>query len=156
MRITFIVVGALKASSLKDGVSAYLKRINRYLTAEVVEVREARATPKTPREDALKKEASKLIDKIKEGGFVAVCADNGDEFTSKRFAAFIEDRMSRGCRNLTFIIGGAYGLHASVVERADAVVSLSRMTLPHDLARLVLFEQVYRAFTIIKGEPYSH
>ncbi|MBI5886550.1 MAG: 23S rRNA (pseudouridine(1915)-N(3))-methyltransferase RlmH [Deltaproteobacteria bacterium] len=156
MKITFIVVGTLKASYLKDAVSDYFKRISRYIRVDVVEVREASGSAKTPKKDSLRDEAERILRKLSPGDAVVVCADAGKEFTSKGLASFVEGHMTAGCKTLVFIVGGAYGLDPGVMEAADIALSLSRMTLPHDLARLVLFEQVYRAFTIIKGEPYSH
>lgn len=156
MKITFIVVGTLKASYLKDAVSDYFKRISRYVRVDVVEVREAAGSAKTPKKDCLRNEAERILHKVSAGDAVVVCSDVGKGFTSKGFASFVEGHMLRGCKTLVFIVGGPYGLDPGVTEAADTVISLSRMTLPHDLARLVLFEQVYRAFTIIKGEPYSH
>lgn len=156
MKITFIAVGSLKSSYHKDAVSDYFKRISRYLRVDVVEVREANDSVKMPVNDSLRKEAERILEKVSSGDVVVACSDAGKGFSSKGFAAFVEGQMSRGCKKLVFIVGGSYGLHSSVVEAADTVLSLSRMTLPHDLARLVLFEQVYRAFTIIRGEPYSH
>ncbi|OGQ56098.1 MAG: hypothetical protein A3J24_09750 [Deltaproteobacteria bacterium RIFCSPLOWO2_02_FULL_53_8] len=156
MKITFIVVGSLKASYYRDAVSDYFKRLSRYMRVDVVEVREAAGSIKMPVSDSLRKEAGRILEKVSTSDIVVACADSGKGFTSKGFSTFIEGQMSAGCKNLVFIVGGSYGLHPSVIEAAHTVLSLSRMTLPHDLARLVLFEQVYRAFTIIKGEPYSH
>lgn len=156
MKITFIVVGTLKASYLKDAVSDYFKRISRYVRVDVVEVREAAGSAKTPKKDCMRDEAERILRKVSPGDAVVVCADVGREFTSKGFASFVEGQMTAGCKTLVFIVGGPYGLDPGVVAAADTVLSLSRMTLPHDLARLVLFEQVYRAFTIVRGEPYSH
>lgn len=156
MKITFIAVGSLKSSYHRDAVSDYFKRISRYLRVDVVEVKEAAGSVKMPMNDSLRKEAERILEKVSSGDIIVACVDTGKGFTSKGLAAFVEGHMSHGCKNLVFIVGGPYGLHSSVIEAADTVLSLSKMTLPHDLARLVLFEQVYRAFTIIRGEPYSH
>lgn len=156
MKITFIAVGSLKSSYHKDAVADYFKRIGRYIRVDAVDVKEAAGSVKMPMKDALRKEAECILEKVSSGDTVVACADAGKQYSSREFAAFVEGRMSHGCKNLVFIVGGSYGLHSSVIEAADTVLSLSKMTLPHDLARLVLFEQVYRSFTIIKGEPYSH
>lgn len=156
MKITFISVGSVKKAYVKAGVDEFLKRVRHYAPAESVEVKEESAAPKTPREAVLKKEGERILGRLKKGDFVVVLSDNGRDFTSFSFSAFIEGFMSSGKKNLCFITGGAYGLHKDVYETADMVLSLSKMTLPHDLARLVLMEQVYRAFAIIRNEPYSH
>lgn len=156
MKITFICVGSVKKNFFRDGFEEYFKRIKKYTPLELVEVKEEGASVKMPKEDVLKKEAERILKKTGNADFVVVLADKGKSYTSEGLASFIEDFMAGGRKGLTFIIGGPFGLHNSVNERADMLLSLSAMTLPHDLARLVLAEQVYRAFTIIKGEPYSH
>jgi len=104
----------------------------------------------------MKKEGQRIIAALGESSYTVVLADNGRQMTSHEFSRFIERLMDQGRKNVSFVVGGAYGLHRDVYDRADLVLSLSAMTLPHDLARLVLYEQVYRAFTIMRGEPYSH
>lgn len=156
MKITFIAVGSVKKSSIADAAAEYLKRIKRYMPAEAMEVRDEGASPKVPREDVLRKEGQRILAALGQGGCTIVLADTGTQMTSMAFSKFIEGLMNQGRRNVSFIIGGAYGLHADVYKAADHVLSLSPMTLPHDLARLFLYEQVYRAFTIMRGEPYSH
>jgi len=156
LKVTFISIGSLKKSFARSGVDDYLKRIGNYIKAESVDLKEESASPKTPRERVLKKEAERILGKLSAGDYVVALADSGKEFTSASFAAFVEGLMSSGKKNLCFVTGGAFGLHKDVLESADMIMSLSRMTLPHDMARLVLAEQVYRAFTIIRNEPYSH
>ncbi len=163
MKITFINVGSLKLGYIKEGVRVYVKRIKRYVNVESIDIKEERAHKKGPRQDQLKKEAERVRAHVKKNGFTVVLGEQGKAFTSRGLSRFIEGLMGGGgtaClaggRDLYFITGGPFGLHSSVAEAADLVMSLSEMTLPHDLARLVLSEQVYRAFTIIRGEPYSH
>lgn len=146
----------MKKQHFRDGVKEYLKRIGRYTAVEAVEVKEEGGSIKTPKDDVLKKEAERILKKLKPSDYKVVLADSGKEMTSHGLAAFVEGHMSGGKKGIAFIIGGAYGLHKTVYEQADATLSLSKMTLPHELAYLVLTEQVYRAFTILKGEPYSH
>lgn len=156
MKITFVAVGSVKKSSIGDAAAEYLKRIKRYVQAEAVEVRDEGASPKVPREDVLKKEGKRVLAALGTGGYTIVLADTGSPMSSAAFSKFIEALMNQGRKNVSFVVGGAYGLHDDVYRAADQVLSLSVMTLPHDLARLFLYEQVYRAFTIMKGEPYSH
>lgn len=156
MKITFISVGSIKKGYYREGIEEYLKRIKKYSPVEAIEAKDESSSIKMPKDDILKKEGERILKKINEADFVVVLADKGRQFTSHGLAEFIADFMAGGKKNLCFVIGGAWGLHQSVYDRADLTMSLSSMTLPHELARLVLSEQVYRAFTIIRGEPYSH
>lgn len=156
MKITFVAVGSVKKSSIVEASADYLKRIKRYAPVDMIEVKDEGASLKMPREDVLRKEGQRILSALGQGGYTVVLADSGSSMTSAAFSKFIEGLMNQGRKTVSFVVGGAYGLHKDVYERADLVLSLSAMTLPHDLARLFLYEQVYRAFTIMKGEPYSH
>ncbi len=136
-----------------------MKRIGRYSPIYVVETKAPAASLKMPRDKVLMEEGERIIKKLKSGNpgdYLVALDERGRSFSSNGFARFIDRMMSVGKNRLTFIVGGAYGLHKSVTGLCDMSMSLSAMTLPHELARLVLAEQVYRAFTIIRGEPYSH
>lgn len=156
MKITFVAVGQVKKPSIGEASADYLKRIRRYAPVDIVEVKDEGASLKMPREDVLRKEAQRILSALGQGGYIVVLADTGSSMTSAAFSKFIEGLMNQGRKNVSFVVGGAYGLHKDVYDTADLVLSLSAMTLPHDLARLFLYEQVYRAFTIMRGEPYSH
>ncbi len=159
MKITFICVGSVRKTYIKDGVEEYLSRIKRYSPVEVIETKEGPSSFKMPIETVLKDEGERIFKKLKAGNrgdYLIALDEKGRSLTSKGFADFIDRTISGGKNRLAFIVGGAYGLHDSITGMCDMALSLSAMTLPHDLARLVLAEQVYRAFTIIKGEPYSH
>lgn len=156
MKVTFVCVGQVKKPHVAAASADYLKRIRRYAPADVVEARDEGASPKMPREDVLKKEGHRLLAALPAGAYTVVLADSGSSMTSAGFSKFLEGLMNQGRKNVSFVVGGAYGLHGDIYRRADLVLSLSAMTLPHDLARLFLYEQVYRAFTIMRGEPYSH
>ncbi len=154
MKITFISVGSIKLGYIRDGVAGYAQRIKRYAQVESVDIKEERVSKKGSRDVALGREAARIRERIGKSGFKVVLADTGRPFTSKGLSTFIE-RFDGGAE-LYFITGGPFGLHESITDGADLVMSLSKMTLPHDIARLVLTEQIYRAFTIIRAEPYSH
>jgi len=156
VKITFVAVGSVKKSSIAEASAEYLKRIKRYAPVDIVEVKDEGASLKMPREDVLRKEGQRILSALGQGGYTVVLADTGSSMTSAAFSKFIEGLMNQGRKNVSFVVGGAYGLHKDVYGTADLVLSLSAMTLPHDLARLFLYEQVYRAFTIMRGEPYSH
>ena len=156
MKIIFISVGHVKKSFLAGGVAEYIKRIKRYGPVEEIDVKEESASPKTPKADILQREGERIIKKLKPGDHVVALSDKGSLMTSNALSDYIGSLQDTGAKRLCFIIGGPWGLHKSVADASNAVLSLSRMTLPHDMARLVLAEQVYRAFTIMRGEPYSH
>lgn len=159
MKITFVSVGSTKKSYLKAGIDDYLKRINRYVGAQVVAVKEGASSKSLPKDATKKAESGSILKNIKATDFVIALDDRGRSFSSKEFAAFIADFMSKGAKgrkDVVFVVGGAFGLHDDVAKRSDMTLSLSKMTLPHELALLTLTEQVYRAYTMIKGEPYSH
>lgn len=156
MKITFICVGQVKKSALKEPALDYLERINRYAPVELAEVRDEPYSAKVPREDVLKKEGQRILQRVREGDYVVALSEEGKSMTSAGLSRRVQTLMDSGRKGAAFIVGGAYGMHSEVYQRADLVLSLSAMTFPHDMARLMLFEQVYRAFTILRGEPYSH
>lgn len=156
MKITFLCVGGIKKAYIREGFGDYAGRLGRYAPFELVEVKDCPASAGTPIEEVLRKEGERILDKVRRADIVIAMSERGKSYTSKGLAAFLSDAMSGGVKGITFIVGGAYGLHDSVAAAARFEISLSAMTLPHEMARLFLAEQVYRAFTIIKGEPYSH
>ncbi|HBR16603.1 MAG: hypothetical protein A3G39_06655 [Deltaproteobacteria bacterium RIFCSPLOWO2_12_FULL_43_16] len=156
MKIVLIAVGRIKKDYIKTGAAEYVKRIKRYSPVEIVETKEEAAVAAIPTLKILDKEAKRILENIKEGDFIIALGDKSKQYTSAGFAEFINKLSATGKRRICLIVGGAYGLHPSILEGADLILSLSQMTLPHELARLVLLEQVYRAFTILRNEPYSH
>ena len=154
MKLAIICIGRIKEDHIKTGTGKYVTRIKRYSPIDVIEIKEETGT--IPLLKALEKEATGILKNIKQGDFVVVLGDKGTHYTSNKFAEFINKLSSTGKRRICFIVGGAYGLHPSIAEGADLVLSLSSMTFPHELARLILLEQIYRAFTILRNEPYSH
>ena len=113
-------------------------------------------TSKAPIKDVKKIEGERLLKKLKEGDRVIALSEDGESFGSVEFSKTLERTLSGVSKRLVFVTGGSYGLGEAILKRAETKLSLSAMTLPHELARLVIAEQVYRAFTIIRGEPYSH
>lgn len=158
MKITFLGIGSIKDPQIRGAAEEYVKRTGRYAEVEVLDVKGARYGKGGPGQGALREEGERVLKRLKamDGAFVVVLGEGGRQYTSDGLAGFMKRHMDGGTRQVVFIVGGPFGLHPDVVSRADAEISLSKMTFPHDLARLVLAEQVYRAFTIIRGEPYSH
>ena len=157
MKIKIVTVGKLKEKYLKDGIAEYAKRISRFATVEMVEL----ADEKTPdrasdSENAkiLDVEGNRILSKIGEREFVVVLAIEGKTLSSEEFSKQLEQASINGSSTLTFVIGGSLGLSNEVKKRANLSVSFGCLTLPHQLMRLVLVEQIYRAFTIQQGSPY--
>lgn len=157
MNIKLIVVGKLKEKYLKQGISEYAKRMNKFCKFKIIEVADEKAPEKlssAQMEQVKETEGTRILSKIKEKEFVFALAILGQERTSEEFASEIEKLTTYGHSDLTFVIGGSLGLSPSVLQRADTQISFGRFTLPHQLMRLVLTEQIYRAFMINSGSPY--
>jgi 23S rRNA (pseudouridine1915-N3)-methyltransferase len=145
MRIRLVVVGKLKEAHFRAAVDDYLARAKHYVSIEEIELKD----------DAPAALAIAMRKAIPDRSRVVAMVIDGKQKSSEELAAFVESHAAQG-NDLTFVIGGADGIPAEIVARAHDKLSLSRMTLPHRLARLVLVEQIYRAMTIRKGEPYHH
>lgn len=157
MRITVVCVGRLKEKFYRDAVEEYAKRLGKYCKLEIKEV----ADEKTPdgasalQEDKiLEKEAARILDKLREDAYVCTLEIGGKKLSSEGLAEWTQQLTVRGTSHIVFVIGGSLGLHSSVRNRADFSLSFSDMTFPHQLMRVILCEQIYRAFRIMNGEPY--
>lgn len=157
MRITIICVGKIKEKFYRDAIAEYEKRLGKYCKLEIVEVVDEKTPDKasvTEEEQIKEKEAQRILSKIKDDAYVCTLEIAGKKFSSESFAAWIEQAGIRGISSIYFVIGGSLGLHKSVLERSNQSLSFSDMTFPHQLMRVILSEQIYRAFRIINKEPY--
>lgn len=157
MKIKVVTVGKLKEKYLKDGIAEYSKRISRFAKFEMIELSDEKTPDKASESEnqkILEIEGQRILSKIADRDFVIVLAIEGKTFFSEEFSKQLEETSIKGFSTLTFIIGGSLGLSSSVQNRANLSVSFGRLTLPHQLMRLVLVEQIYRAFTIQQGFPY--
>ena len=157
MKIKLICVGKLKEKYLDDGIKEYLKRISAYSDIEVIEVADERIpdNPSLAEETIVKsKEGRRILDKVKQDDYMILLDVQGKELYSIQFAERIEDCMINGKSTIDFVIGGSLGHGEDVLTRANARISFSQMTFPHQLMRLILVEQIYRAFKIIRHETY--
>lgn len=157
MKIKIVTVGKLKEKYLKDGIAEYTKRISRFAKLEMIELADEKTPDKASESEnqkILETEGARILSKVGERDFVVVLAIEGKTFSSEEFSKQLEQASIKGYSTLTFIIGGSLGLAPIVKNRANLFVSFGRLTLPHQLMRLVLVEQVYRAFTIQQGSPY--
>ncbi|KOY80006.1 23S rRNA (pseudouridine(1915)-N(3))-methyltransferase RlmH [Lysinibacillus sp. FSL H8-0500] len=157
MNITIVSVGKLKEKYLKMGIDEYVKRLGSYAKIEIIEVPDEKAPEQlsdAEMEIVKKKEGERILAKISPDTYIIALAINGKMKTSEQMAADLEALMTYGKSKIAFVIGGSLGLHEDVLKRADEQQSFGKMTLPHQLMKLVLVEQIYRSFRIMKGEPY--
>ncbi|MCJ1909068.1 23S rRNA (pseudouridine(1915)-N(3))-methyltransferase RlmH [Planococcus ruber] len=157
MNISIVSVGKLKEKYLKSGIEEYTKRLGSYAKVNEVEVADEKAPEQLSEADmeiVKKKEGERILAKISPDAYVIALAIDGKMKTSEQLAKDIESLMTYGRSKIVFVIGGSLGLHDEVLKRADEKLSFSKMTFPHQLMKLILVEQVYRAFRIMKGEPY--
>ena len=157
MKIKIVTVGKLKEKYLKDGIAEYTKRISRFTKLEMIELADEKTPDKASElenQKILETEGARILSKVGERDFVVVLAIEGKTLSSEEFSKQLEQASIKGYSTLTFIIGGSLGLAPVVKNRANLSISFGRLTLPHQLMRLVLVEQIYRAFTIQQGSPY--
>lgn len=156
MKITLLTVGKTEDAYLREGIDKYIKRLKHYTKLEVIDLPELKNTKALTQEQQKLKEAELILKKIAVTDHVVLLDEKGLEFTSKQFAAYLDKKAVTSTTNLVFVIGGPYGFDDSVYARGNDKLSLSRMTFSHQMIRLFFAEQLYRAFSILKGEPYHH
>ena len=157
MKITIIAVGKLKEKFYIDAVAEYEKRLGRYCKLEIVQVEDEKTPDKmgTALDETVKrKEAERILKYLKEDAYVVTLEIQGNSYDSEGFAGQVEKLATQGVSHIQFVIGGSLGLHEEICKKADLAVSFSKMTFPHQLMRVILLEQIYRAYRIINGEPY--
>lgn len=157
MNIDVVAVGKIKEKYLNEGIREYSKRLSRYCSLNIMEVDDEKA-PENLSDKEMEmikaKEGEKLLSRIPSGAFVVVLAIEGKQLSSEALSQKISDIMVEGNSHIVFVIGGSLGLSGDVLKRANLKLSFSKMTFPHQLMRMILLEQVYRAFRIMRNEPY--
>lgn len=156
MKLTLVTVGKTDVAWVREGLRLYVSRIGRYVPFSVIEIPELKNASALSKEQIKAREGMLVLEKIRLSDSVILLDEHGKEYRSLEFADFIRDKMSHSGKDLVFVIGGAYGFSEEVYSRADGKISLSKMTFSHQMVRTIFAEQLYRAFTIIKGEPYHH
>ena len=157
MKITLITVGKIKEKYLKDAIAEYSKRLTRYCKLDIIELQDEKTPDNaSEKEEELikEKEGRAILSKIKENAFVVAMNLKGKQLTSEEFANFIENQGIVGNSNIVFIIGGSLGISQEVIKRANEKICFSKMTFPHQLFRVILLEQIYRAYKIMNNESY--
>ena len=155
MKIKLLYIGKEDAAEVNAAVVSYQNKIKFYVPYEVEAIPYLKNT-KLSVEEQKKQEGQLFLKKIENSDFVVLLDEHGKEVTSVAFSQFIQQQMLRGTKRLVFLIGGAYGFSEDVYKRGNYKIALSQMTFPHILTRLIFAEQLYRAMTILKGEPYHH
>ncbi|MBO4818462.1 MAG: 23S rRNA (pseudouridine(1915)-N(3))-methyltransferase RlmH [Bacteroidales bacterium] len=156
MKITLLTVGKTDVKWVKEGLDLYVSRLSHYVQFSLVEIPELKNVSSFSQAQIKEKEGDLILAAIRPSDEVILLDEHGKEFRSVEFARFLEERMARSGRDMVFVIGGAYGFSQKVYERSDRKMSLSAMTFSHQMVRTIFAEQLYRAFTIMRGEPYHH
>jgi 23S rRNA (pseudouridine1915-N3)-methyltransferase len=156
MKIKLIVIGKTDKSYLQEGTAIFYNRITHYLPFEYQVIPDLKNTRKLSGDQQKEKEGDLLLPYLNPGDELILLDEQGKEFSSPEFARFLEKKMLGGTKTLVFAIGGPYGFSRKVYDAATSKISLSRMTFSHQMVRLIFTEQLYRALTILKGEPYHH
>lgn len=156
MKLSLFFVGKTSFKYLEPGISDYEKRIKRYIDFEIKIIKDIKTRKNMPANIVKFKEGEAVLKHIKSGDFLILLDEKGKQYTSREFAKFIDNKMNTGVKKIVFVIGGAFGFSEDISKRANGKLSLSKMTFSHQPIRLLFTEQLYRAFTIIKGEPYHN
>ncbi len=157
MKMTLLTVGKTDRDWVRDGMEIYVDRLRHYVNFALVEIPELKKVSALSREQIKEKEGELILKNIRPTDDVILLDEHGKEYCSAEWASVIDGKISGGAaRDIVFVIGGAYGFSGAVYERCNSMVSLSRMTFSHQMVRAIFAEQLYRAFTIIRGEPYHH
>lgn len=156
MKISLITVGKTDMAWVRQGLDMYVSRLKHYAPFELLEIPELKNVSALTKEQIKIKEGELILKNVKNSDDLVLLDEHGKEMRSLEFAKYLEDKMISSGRDLVFVIGGAYGFSPEVYDRSNGKISLSKMTFSHQIVRTIFAEQLYRAFTIIKGEPYHH
>ena len=156
MKITLLTVGKTDRDWVRQGLDVYTSRLKHYIPFVITEIPELKNVSALSKDQIKAKEAELILKNVKPTDDVILPDERGKEYSSMEFAKVLQDKISYIGKDIVFVIGGAYGFSDDVYRRADSKISLSRMTFSHQMVRTIFAEQIYRAFTIMRGEPYHH
>lgn len=156
MEIVILSIGRTTAPYLRQGIEQYLDRLKHYAPTKLIELADPRRGKAMPESELKLREGRLMLDYIQPSDFVVLLDERGHERTSTEMASWLDKKFATGRKRLILAIGGPYGFAQAVYDRADEMLSLSRMTFNHEMVRLFLAEQIYRSFTILRGQPYHH
>ena len=156
MKIAFLLNGKTTDKNISDVIDLYSGRIKKYAIFELITLPELKNTKSMPLPEQKAREGKRILQSVSGDDYIILLDERGKEFRTVEFASFIEKLFLTSGKRIVFIVGGPWGFSEEVYSRADFRISLSKMTFPHQLVRVLFLEQLYRSFTIIKGEPYHH
>lgn len=156
MKITLLTVGKTDKDWVRQGIDIYTTRMKHYFPFSIIEIPELKNVASLSEDQIKTKEGELILKNIKPTEDVILLDERGREFSSMEFAKLLQDKISYIGKDIVFVIGGAYGFSEAVKQRSNSKISLSKMTFSHQMVRAIFVEQLYRAFTIMKGEPYHH
>lgn len=156
MKVCLLVIGKTDASYIREGIAEYEKRLKRYIPYEMKMLADVKNSKNMTETVQKEKEGELLLEQLQAGDYIVLLDERGREYTSVGFSEFVAQKMLMGIKRLVFVIGGPYGFAEAVYRRGQEKISLSKMTFSHQMIRMIFAEQLYRAMTIMKGEPYHH
>ena len=156
MKITLAVIGKTEVGFVRQGIDEYVKRLQHYVPFNIQYIGDVKGTRNMSEPQQKTAEGKQLLGALETSDYVVLLDEHGTERTSMDYSQWLERRMASGSKRLVFVVGGPYGFSPEVYDRANEKISLSKMTFPHELVRLIFVEQLYRAFTILRHEPYHH
>ena len=156
MKICLLVIGKTDAAYIRAGIEEYEKRMGKYVNYEMKVLSDVKNSKHMSEEVQKEKEGELLLEQLQTGDFVVLLDEKGKQLNSVEFSTYVAQKMQLGIKRVVFIIGGPYGFTGKVYERGNDKISLSKMTFSHQMVRMIFIEQLYRAMTIWKGEPYHH
>lgn len=156
MKVTLLCVGKTDDEYLQKGIEKYVKRLKHYVSFVVTIIPDLKQAKNLTEKQQREKEGQAILKQVQHTDMLILMDERGKSFRSVEFAAFFEKQMLNSVSHIIFVVGGPYGFDEVLYQRANAMISLSKMTFSHQMVRLFFVEQVYRAFSIIRGEPYHH
>ena len=156
MRIVLLQTGKTNVKYIAEGIGIYSARIKKNAGFEIITLQDVKNSRNMTEQELREKEGKRILESLKEGDYTILLDEKGKEFRTVEFASWLGNRLMQPGRRLVFVTGGAWGFSGEVYSKADIIISLSKMTFPHQLVRLIFVEQLYRALSVIKGSPYHH
>lgn len=156
MQVTLLCIGKTGKKFLEDGEQEYLKRLRHYISFQLQIIPDIKQAKSLSENQIKQKEGEMILEKVTPTDSLILLDEKGKEYTSTEFSAYLQEQFNRGGKHIYFVVGGPYGFSDAVYQRANGMISLSQMTFSHQMIRLFFIEQVYRAMTILRNEPYHH
>lgn len=156
MEISLISIGKVSSTWIQEGISIFESRINKYIKFSLKVLPDIKNSKSLSKNDIKAEEGRQIIENIQTSDLVVLMDERGKEFTSRELSEWFQKQMNTGRKRIVLIIGGPYGFSEEVYKRSDVKIALSKMTFTHEMAKLILVEQIYRSMTILRGEPYHH